>query len=166
MDTVQVVATVGAVVAMVVAAFGVVFPILPGSVLGIITVLVWAAIMGSTSAWSVAIIGAVLMVAGLSASWVLTGRSMKRQKIPRGPVLAGVVGAVIGMFVIPFFGLFLGFAAGLLLAEWSRRGDLGSAARASADALKALGIGIIIEFTCVCLAGSALAVGILIQIFA
>lgn len=161
----QTIATVGAVVLMAVAAFGVVFPILPGSILGIITVLVWAAIMGSGSAWTTAIVGAALMVAGITASWVLTGRSMKRQEIPRGPILLGVVGAIIGMFAIPFFGLFIGFAVGLLLGEWSRRGDLPSALKASGDALKAMGIGIVIEFTCVCLAGSALAVGILVQIF-
>lgn len=162
-STWEIVATVAAVVLMMVAALGIVFPVLPGSMLGIVTLLVWALVMGSAPAWTVAIIGMVLLGIGVSASWVLAGHSLKRQQIPKGPVLVGMVCAVIGMFVIPFFGLFIGFALGLLGAEWSRREDFGAALKASGEALKALGLGILIEFTCACLAGSALAVGILVH---
>lgn len=158
-----VIVTIAAVLLMAVAALGIIFPILPGSILGIITLLVWALVLGSTPAWTVAIIGVVLLIVGMSASLILTGRTMKRQEIPRGPILIGAVGGVIGMFVIPFFGFFLGFALGLLLGEWRRRGDFRRALTSSIDALKALGLGILIEFSCACLAGSALAVGILVH---
>jgi len=70
---------------------------------------------------------------------------------------------VLGLFVIPFFGLFIGFAAGLLVSEYARRRDLRSAARSSASALKAAGVGVLIEFAMVGLAASAWMVGVIVH---
>ena len=67
---------------------------------------------------------------------------------------------VVGLFVIPFFGLFIGFAAGLLLSELARRRDLRAALGSSLDALKAMGLGILVEFAMVCLAASVWTIGV------
>ena len=86
-----------------------------------------------------------LAIAGLSASAVLTGRSLRREKVTRGPIMAGVVGAIIGFFVLPVVGLFIGFAVGLFASQWARLKD-GRAARASSvNALKTMGLGIIVR---------------------
>lgn len=159
----QIITTVIAALLLVVAVLGTIFPILPGSILTIITLIVWAWILGSPAAWTAAIIGAGLAIAGMSASLVLTGRKMRREQIPNGPVIVGVVFAIVGMFVIPVLGLFIGFAVGLLLAELVRRRDVKAAARSSWEAMKSMGLGILLEFTCASLAASSFAIGTLVH---
>lgn len=159
----QIITTVIAGLLLAVAVLGTVFPVLPGSILTIITLIAWAWILGSPAAWTAAVIGVGLAVAGLSASAVLTGRKMRREQIPHGPVVVGIIGAVVGMFVIPVIGLFVGFAAGLLAAELVRRRDVRAAARSSWEALKSMGAGILIEFACASLAASSFAIGTLVH---
>lgn len=144
---------------LLVGVLGTVIPVLPGSLLTIGTLLVWAWVLGSTVSWTAALIGVALAVLGLSASSVLTGRKMRREQIPRGPVLVGVAVGVLGMFVVPVVGLFLGFALGLLLAELVRRGDAAAAWRSSLEAMKSMGLGMLLEFACASLAGFAFVVG-------
>lgn len=144
---------------LLVGVLGTVIPVLPGSLLTIGTLLVWAWVLGSTASWTAALIGVALAVLGLSASAVLTGRKMRREQIPRGPVLVGVAVGVVGMFVVPVVGLFLGFALGLLLAELVRRGDAAAAWRSSLEAMKSMGLGMLLEFACASLAGFAFVVG-------
>jgi uncharacterized protein YqgC (DUF456 family) len=67
------------------------------------------------------------------------------------------------MYFIPVVGVFVGFAVGLLASELVRRRDLKAALTASAAALKATGIGILVEFTMVCLAGSVWALGVIVH---
>ncbi|REE04905.1 DUF456 domain-containing protein [Citricoccus nitrophenolicus] len=159
----EIITTVIAGLLLVVAVLGTIIPILPGSILTVLTLIGWAWILGSPAAWTAAIIGAGLAIAGLSASAVLTGRKMKREQIPSGPVLVGVVCAIVGMFVIPVVGLFVGFAVGLLAAEFARRRDLKAAARSSWEALKSMGLGILVEFGCASLAASSFAIGVLVH---
>ena len=94
---------------------------------------------------------------------MLAGGKMGREQSPRGPVVVGIIGAVVGMFVIPVIGLFVGFAVGLLLAELVRRRDVRAAARSSWEALKSMGAGILIEFACASLAASSFAIGTLVH---
>lgn len=134
-------------------AAGVVLPVLPGSLLIIVTLLVWAVLLGGPAAWTAAVVGAALTAVGWSASTVLTGRALHREQIPRGPVLVAVVAALAGMVLLPPLGLFIGFAVGLFAAEYRRRDhDWEAAGAASLRALRAMGIGILVEF---CLAGVA-----------
>lgn len=146
---------------LIVAVAGTVYPVLPGSLLALGTLLGWAWIMGSPAAWIAASIGMLLSLIGWAASAVLTGRSLKRQRIPRGSIATAVVAAIVGMFLIPVVGLFVGFGLGLLLSEFARRRDLGSALRASGEALKATGLGILVEFGCAALAGSVWMIGVI-----
>lgn len=151
--------TVVAAILLTVAVIGTVFPILPGSFLALATLLGWAWVLGSTPAWSAAGLGAVLAVIGMSASLVLTSRKMRREKIPNLPVTVGVVAGIVGMFLLPGIGLFIGFALGLFTAELVRQRNPALATRSSVEALKSLGLGMLIEFTCAALAASAFAVG-------
>ncbi|MEE1620903.1 DUF456 domain-containing protein [Zafaria sp. Z1313] len=156
----QIVVTVIAGLLLAVAALGTVYPILPGSWLAIATLLAWAWILGSPAAWTMAALGMLVAAVGWSASAVLTGRNLKQQRIPKGSVLVALVCAVVGMFAIPVVGLFVGFGAGLLASEFARRRDFGAALRASGSALKATGIGILIEFGCAALAASLWMIGV------
>lgn len=153
-----------ALVLLIVGAAGVILPVLPGSLLIILTLAVWAVLLGSGPAWTAAIIGMVLALVGWSASTVLTGRMLRRERIPRGPVLIAIIAALIGMVLLPPLGLFLGFAVGLCGAEYLRRGrDAQAALRASLRALRAIGLGILIEFGLAGAAVSCFVIGALIH---
>lgn len=135
--------------ALAVAVVGTIVPVLPGSVLGILALLEWALFGRSGSAgWIVFAVGTVLFAAGMAASFVLTGRRLAARRIPNGSILAATVVGVVGMFVVPVLGLFIGFAVGLLGSEWVRTRDLRAAASSSLVALKAIGIGHLAEFAC------------------
>ena len=155
--------TVIAALLMFVALAGIIFPILPGSPVAIITMIAWAWIIGSTASWATGIIAAALALVGWSASLVLTGRTMHRERIPNTPILIATAAAIVGLFIIPFFGIFIGFALGLFGAEYYRRRDAVAALRSSLEALKAMGIGMLVELGCIITAIAVFGVGILIH---
>lgn len=139
---------------IVVGVAGVIVPILPGSILIIGSLLVWALVVSSTAGWVVFGVGSALAVAGLLAGAVLTGRKLQQRQIPGRSVLVGLVTGVIGMFLIPVVGLFVGFAAGLFASELARQRQFAPALSSSGAALKATGIGILVELGLALLAGS------------
>ncbi|HJD79806.1 MAG TPA: DUF456 domain-containing protein [Corynebacterium pollutisoli] len=162
--TLEAVTTGAAALLLIVGVMGTIFPILPGSLLTIGTLLVWAWVLGSTASWTAGLIGIALAVVGMSASAILTGRKMRRERIPRGPVIIGVIVGVVGIFIVPVVGLFLGFALGLLLAEYARRKDLSAAWRSSVEAMKSMGFGMLLECACASLATFAFVVGAIVHL--
>lgn len=159
----EILVTLIAALLMLVAIGGIIFPIVPGSPVVIITMIAWAWILGSTASWATGVIAAALALVGWSASLVLTGRTMRRERIPNGPILIAAAAAIIGFFIIPFFGLFIGFVLGLFGAEYSRRKDPSAALRSSIETLKAMGVGMLIEIGCVIVAIGVFGVGVLIH---
>lgn len=147
--------------AILVGVAGTVIPVLPGGILIALSLLSWA-IWGGAGAggWVVFGIGMVFVLAGMAASAVLTGRKLKEHSIPNRSVVVGLVLAVVGMFLIPVVGLFVGFAAGLLLSEYHRTRNFGTAVTTSWAALKATGLGILVEFGLACLAASTWLIGV------
>ena len=147
--------------AIVVGVAGTVIPVLPGSFLIGLSLLAWAIWGGAgTGGWVVFAIAMVFVVAGMAASAVLAGRKLKQHRIPNRSVAAGIVLGIAGMFLIPVVGLFVGFAAGLLLSELHRTRNLGTALTTSWAALKATGLGILVEFGLACLAASTWVIGV------
>jgi len=153
--------TVIAGVLLVVAAAGVVYPVLPGSLIAIVSLIVWAAVVGSWAAWVAGAVGALICVAGWSASAVLTGRKLKQLEVPKWSILVGVVAGFAGMFLIPVVGIFVGFAVGLLASEWLRHGEARKAFHYSLETLKAMGTGVLVEFLLLCVAASVWSAGVL-----
>ncbi|MBE0010572.1 MULTISPECIES: DUF456 domain-containing protein [unclassified Arthrobacter] len=145
---------------IVVGVAGVIVPILPGSILIIGSLLMWALVVSSTAGWVAFGVGAVLAVAGLLAGAVLTGRKLQQRQIPGRSVVVGLVTGVIGMFLIPVVGLFVGFAAGLFASEFARQRQFAPALSSSGAALKATGIGILVELGLALLAGSVWVIGV------
>lgn len=144
-------------VLLVIGALGTIFPILPGSILVIIGLLIWAVVIGGPVGWTVFGIGLLLSGSGMAASALLTGKRLKQREIPNRSILTGAVVGVVGAFVIPVVGLFLGFMLGLYASEWYRLRDPKQAWDASVVAMKSVGLGMLIEFAC---AGTAIAVWI------
>lgn len=159
------VATAVAGVLLLVGMAGIILPVLPGSLMIILTLLAWALLIGGPAVWTAAIIGMLLAGTGWAAATVLTGRMLHRERIPRGPVLVAVTSGLVGMVLLPPLGLFIGFAAGLFIAEYLRRDrDVRAAAQASLQAVKAMGLGILVEFGLAGLAVSSFLLGALVHL--
>ena len=134
--------------AMLVGLVGVVLPVLPGTLLILGAGIAWAVLVveqGSTRWWVVAIM-AVLFVAGAVAKYALPGRRLSGQ-LPRSTLVAGGACAVVGLFLLPPFGLLIGGVVGTYLAEARRVGPGGDARQSTVHVLKAVGLGILAELT-------------------
>ena len=123
---------------------GILVPILPGSVLVLGAVLVWAWYVGGTTAWAVFAVVAVLLVAGGVVKYLVPGRRLKEVGVPASTQWIGALVGVVGFFVIPVVGLFIGFVAGVYLAELRRVGSP-AAWPSTKHALRAVGLSILIE---------------------
>lgn len=123
---------------------GILVPILPGSVLVLGAVLVWAWYIGGTTAWAVFAVVAVLLVAGGVVKYLVPGRRLKEVGVPASTQWIGALVGVVGFFVIPVVGLFIGFVAGVYLAELRRVGSP-AAWPSTKHALRAVGLSILIE---------------------
>jgi uncharacterized protein len=140
---------------------GVVVPVLPGSVLVVGAVLVWAAQTGSATAWSVFAVATALVVVGAVVKYVVPGRRLQDAGIPTSTMLLGGLLGVIGFFVIPVVGLVLGFVAGVYLAELRRVGSQ-AAWPATRQALAAAGLSLLIELTASLLAAATWVAGVVL----
>lgn len=159
----EITASVIAVLLMLVGITGIIVPVLPGSALIIATLLVWALVVADATGWVVFAIGAVLCGTGMVATYVMTGRVLRREKIPNRSVVIGMVAGVVGMFVLPAFGLPIGFVAGLLASEYLRQRDWSRATSSSWQAIKATGLGIVVEFFCAATVLVVFLVGLLVR---
>jgi hypothetical protein len=148
-------------VLLVVAAVGVVYPVLPGSLIAIVALIVWAVVVGSWAAWVAAIVGALLCAVGWSASAVLTGRRLRQLEVPGWSIAVAFAAGVAGMFLIPVVGLFVGFAVGLLVSEAARHKDVRRAFHYSFETLKAMGTGVLVELGMLCVAAAVWSAGAL-----
>lgn len=157
----QIIYTIIAGILLVVSALGTIFPVLPGSLLTIGTLLAWGWLLGSSASWWAAGLGMGIAVLGWSASAILTGRKLKEHQVPKGAILFAAIGAIAGAFIIPVLGLFIGFAVGLFAGESVRRREISGAFSSSWAALKAMGLGIVVEFGCVLLASSIWVIGLI-----
>ncbi|GGF32540.1 membrane protein [Marmoricola endophyticus] len=130
---------------------GIVVPLLPGSALVAVALLVWAAVVGSPAAWTVTAVAVLLLGVGTVTKYVVPGRRLRDAGTPTSTLLVGGVLGVVGFFVIPVVGLVLGFVVGVYLAELRRLGH-GAAWPATTGALRAVGLSVLIELTAALLA--------------
>lgn len=142
------------VAALVVAATGIIVPVLPGTVLALGAFLVWALVTGGASAWGAFAIIVLVIGVGQVLKYLLPHRSMTAAGVPGRSILVGGVAAIVGFFVIPFVGLIVGFIGGLYLAEQVRLRDWNLAKDSTWAAMKATGFSILIELGALLLAAT------------
>ncbi len=123
---------------------GILVPMLPGSLLVGAAVLVWAIHENVTTAWVTLGIVLALLGGGVVVKYLIPGRKLQRDGVPNRTLVAGGVLGIVGFFVVPVVGLPLGFVLGIYLAEW-RRVSREQAWPATVAALKAVGLGMLIE---------------------
>jgi uncharacterized protein YqgC (DUF456 family) len=139
---------------------GVLVPFLPGSALVGGAVLLWAAVTGGATAWLLAAVALAVLVAGAVTKYAVPGRRLQAAGVPTRTLFLGGVVGVVGFFVVPVVGLVLGFLAGVFLAEWHRLGDPGRARTATGQAVRAVGVGMLIELGAALVAAAVWAVGV------
>lgn len=125
-----------AVAIYVVGVLGIVIPVLPGLLLCVAAVLLWAVETGGTIAWVALGVVVALYASGVTLQFLLPGRRMKRDGVGGLTLALGVLGAIIGFFVIPGLGLPIGFVLGIFAAEYLRYRELERAWRATKAALR------------------------------
>jgi hypothetical protein len=130
---------------MLVGLVGIVVPLLPGLLLVWAAVLVWAIGAQSPAGWAVLGIATVLALLGTLLQYLLPGRRMARAGVTSSSTVAGVVLGIVGFFVIPVVGAFLGFALGVYLAERVKLGAHSAAWPSTKHALKAIALSMGIE---------------------
>ena len=133
---------------MLVGLVGVVVPVLPGTLLILGAGIAWATLVadGGTGRWVVVGVMTALFLLGVLAKYALPGRQLSGQ-LPRTTLLLGAAGAVVGLVLLPPFGLLLGGVVGTYLAEARRVGHGAEARRSTGQVLKAVGLGILAELT-------------------
>ena len=140
---------------------GVIVPVLPGALLVLGAILVWAWDIGTAEAWVVFAVATTFIAAGSIVKYVVPGRRLKTNGVPTSTLLLGGLLGIVGFFVIPVVGLLVGFVLGIYLAELRRVG-LDAAWPATRHALTAVGLSILIELVATLFAASAWAIGVVL----
>ncbi len=142
---------------------GIVVPVIPGLLLVVGAVLIWAFDTGTSLGWTVFGLSAVLYLAGVALQYLVPGRRLKEAGVRTRTLLFAVALGVVGFFVIPVVGGPLGFVLGIYLVELNRSHDRVVAWASTRSALKAVFLSLGIEL----LAGMAIAttwvVGVLLS---
>lgn len=130
--------------AILVGLVGIVVPVLPGTLLIGATVVVWAVVVGGSTAWAATAVALAVLAVGSVVRFTIPGRSLREAGIPRRTLVLGALVGFVGFFVIPVLGLFLGFVLGVYAAELQRLGRQ-QAGPATWLALRAVVASVLIE---------------------
>lgn len=120
---------------------GIIIPVLPG------TLLIWLAILVYVWSQGIAAVGVgtfiflslIALVTGTADLWLPLLGARKGGASGRS-LLFGSIGALIGTFFAPLIGTLIGYAAGILLSEYQKRQDWREAAKASIGGLAGWGV--------------------------
>ena len=139
--------TFGLIVAiMILGIIGVIIPIIPGTLLIwlSITLYVWSKGMAVLGWGSFVLITLIALVTGTADLWLpLLGA--KSGGASKRALLLGGIGALLGTFMFPVLGTIVGYALGLLLGEYHKRGDWLEARRASLGGVAGWGVATAIQ---------------------
>ncbi|WP_067571413.1 DUF456 domain-containing protein [Nocardia acidivorans] len=141
--------------AILVGLLGVIVPILPGVLLILAAILIWAIMTGGASAWVVFAVCATLLVISGIIKYTWPGRKLREAGVPNRSLVLGAVLGIIGFFVVPVIGLFLGFVLGVYVSELQRLREQQPAWQSTVHALKGVGLSMLVE-----LFGALLAAGV------
>ena len=148
-------------VAIAVGIAGIIVPVLPGTILVLGAILVWALEIGTATAWLVFAFATTFLVLGTIVKYLVPGRQLKASGVPNRTLLAGALLAFVGFFVVPVVGMFIGFVLGVYVAERARVGAAGAWPSTKA-ALRAVGVSILVELVAAFLAVATWVVGVVL----
>ncbi|MCW2795352.1 DUF456 domain-containing protein [Nocardioides sp.] len=138
---------------------GILVPVLPGSMLVLAAILWWAVQAGGGVAWAVFVVASAFLVVGTVVKYAVPNRRLTDAGIPSSTQWLGAAAGIVGFFVVPVVGVFLGFMVGVYLAERHRVGAR-AAWPSTKAALGAVGLSILIELAAALLATATWVVGV------
>ena len=141
---------------------GILFPLLPGTLLIWAAIAVWAYLEHTTVSWVVLGVATAVLGAGILIKYLWPARRMRAADVSGRTLAAGAVLGVIGFFVIPVAGLLVGFVLGVYLAELVQRRDQRRAWVSTVHAVKGVALSVGVELSAALLATAAWAVGVFV----
>jgi hypothetical protein len=139
-----------------------VVPVLPGALLVWVAIAVWSFAVGSSTAWTVLAVVSVVIGGSQVVKLLVPGRKLRNAGVPRRSIVVGLALAGVGFFVIPIVGFFVGFPLGIYLEERRRLGPHAPAWLSTRQALRAIGLSILIELSAAVLAAAVWLAAVLI----
>ena len=149
-------------VAIAVGLIGILVPLIPGSILVLAAIAVWAYVEGTTVAWVTLGVAAVILVAALLVKYLWPMKRMRSADVGAWSLLAGGVLGIVGFFVIPVVGLIIGFVFGVFLAELGLRRNSRLAWASTVHAIKGVALSVGVELAGALLATMVWVVGVLL----
>ena len=135
-------------VAMAVGLVGTVVPVLPGLLLIWAAGLVYGLLAGFGTVGIVAFaVMTMLLGVGMAMGYVLPKRAGERGGAAKSSIRFGMLGAIVGFFVIPVLGLPIGGTLGVLFGEYTRLGQWPAAWATTRKVLAGFGLAVLAEFT-------------------
>lgn len=141
---------------------GIIVPVLPGGLLVLAAIAVWAFVEHSTIGWVTLGIAAALFVTAEIVKYTWPVKRMRAAEVGKRSLFTGAVLGIIGFFVVPVLGLVLGFVLGVFLTELLHRHDIRRAWVSTLHALKGVALSVGVEFTGALLAAIAWVVAVLV----
>lgn len=148
-------------VAIAVGLLGILVPLLPGTLLVWAAIAAWAILEHTTVSWVVLGTATALLGTGVVVKYLWPVKRMKAADVSGRTLAVGALLGLVGFFVVPVFGLVLGFVAGVYLAELSQRRDRRGAWDSTVHALKGVALSVGVELTAGLLAAAAWVAGVL-----
>lgn len=101
---------------------GIVVVFLPGILLQVVAVTLWAFAESTVTGWTVLGLVVVIAIVATILKYLRPGRQLKEAGIPAWLLLLAAVSAVLGLFMVPIVGAPLFFVVTIYLFELSRKG--------------------------------------------
>ncbi|MFB1293873.1 DUF456 domain-containing protein [Mycobacterium sp. pW049] len=139
---------------------GIIVPILPGGILVMGAIGVWAFVENTAVSWVVFGVAAPLFFASQIIKYTWPVKRMRAADVRTSVLVVGGIAGVVGFFVIPVIGLLIGFVLGVFAAELSIRGNVTRAWASTWHALKGVALSVGVELTGALLATIAWVVGL------
>ena len=102
---------------------GIVVPVLPGLLLVLGGVLLWAVLEGGAVAWSIFGVSLLVAVIGWILQYTLPGKRMRERGVSSSTLIIAVLFGIVGFFVVPVVGAIIGFVLGIFVVELARSRD-------------------------------------------
>jgi len=141
---------------------GILFPLLPGTLLIWAAIAVWAYLEHTTASWVVLGVATAVLGAGILIKYLWPARRMRAADVSGRTLFIGAVVGVVGFFVIPVVGLLIGFVLGVYLAELVQRRDQRRAWVSTVHAVKGVALSVGVELSAALLATAAWVVGVFV----
>lgn len=139
---------------------GVVAPVVPGALLVWAAILVWGIDVRTATGWGVVVVATALIAGGQVVKYTVPGKQLRSRGVPNRSLVIGGLVAIVGFFVVPIVGLFIGFVLGVYASELQRVGAQ-MAWPSTKAALRAVGVSMLLELTTVLLATAAWMIGVI-----